>query len=332
MLQGLLKKINAIRTIQDLPSKKAAYSFLLDTTNGCNLRCSFCTRSSNRVLRMTTEKFETIISKICRHAVSLQLSCAWEYSIANNAGEIIRALGTYKIPATTIYTNGNIVTEDIAEAVIDARLNDFVVSIGEAKKDTYERLRRGGNFDKVISNIRELTRLKKKLNSRLPHICTNLTVVNSNIGELLEFVDLARSIGVERIIGRHLILNEGLDMENEIIKDQSRANEILDAAEKKAVHYGMTFSIPRYGVLTPKQCRAPWQQLYISSSGDVSVCPRIHMYEKIGNLLTDSFDSIVKSDEMNTLKNQFNNLGFRNPVCGICMENRETEHPINQGF
>jgi radical SAM protein with 4Fe4S-binding SPASM domain len=207
-----------------------------------------------------------------------------------------------------------------------------VVSIGEAKKETYEKLRKGGSFEKVISNIKKLDTLKKERNSMFPRICANLTLVNSNIGELIDFIDLAQNLGVQRIIGRHLILNEGLDMTNEIVRDKTQVNEIIDIAEAKAVSYGMTFSIPQYASSPPKSCKAPWQQLYISSNGDVSVCPRIHRYEKIGNLLEDSFASIIKSDKMKKLKDQFTQLEFRNPVCKICMENRETEQAINQGF
>ena len=313
--------------------KPEKYSILIDITNGCNLRCTFCTRNNNKIVRMKTEELDLILGKIHKHIKALQLSCAWEYSIAKNAPEIIRTIGKYKIPSTTIYTNGNILTDDIAEALIDVRLNDFVVSIGEAKKETYEQLRRGGEFERVLANIRKLDDLKRKRKSRLPRICSNLTVVNSNIDELVDFVDLAHSLGIERIIGRHLILNKGLDMDKEKVRDNARVNSILDSAEKRAADYGMSFSIPRYeDEVKPKQCRAPWSQLYISSNGDVSVCPRIHRYAKLGNLLTDSFKSIISGSALADLRRQFDERSFSNPVCDVCMDNLETELAIDQGF
>ena len=313
--------------------RRNKYSIFLDTTNGCNLKCTFCARDNSKILQMTTEELDVILTKIHKRINAIQLSCAWEYSIAKNAADIIRTVGKYDIPYTAIYTNGNILTDDIAESLIDARLNDFVVSIGETKMETYEKLRKGGKFEKVISNIGKVDNLKKERNSKFPRICTNLTVVNSNIGELVEFIDFAHSIGVEGITGRHLILMEGLDMSSEIVKDKAYANNIIDTAEKKALGYGMSFSVPRYEQkLKPKCCRAPWQQLYISSNGDVSVCPRIHFYVKVGNLLIDSFDSIRNGGEIRALKKQFKANEFSNPVCGICMENHETVHPIDQGF
>lgn len=317
--------------INDLKRKK--YSVLLDTTNGCNLRCTFCTRDNDKIVCMKTEEFDGLLTKIHKDVNALQLSCAWEYSVAKNAAEIIRTLGKYSLPQTTIYTNGNILTNEIAKALIDARIGDFVVSIGEVKKETYEKLRKGGNFERVLSNIGKLLSYKKEFKSKFPRVCTNLTVVNSNIGELVEFVDLAHNVGVERIIGRHLILNQGLDVDNEVIKDKVLANGIIAEAEKRALAYGMSFSIPKYeNEFKPKTCRAPWHQLYISSNGDVSVCPRIHVHEKIGNLVTDSFCNVVSSKKLKSLKKQFDKLDFNNPVCGICMENLETEQSIDQGF
>jgi len=313
--------------------KKEKPSILIDTTNGCNLKCVFCTRNNDRIVRMKTEEFDHILGKTHKHISRMQLSCAWEYSIAKNTPEIVRTIEKFRIPLTTIYTNGNILTDEIAEALIAARLNEFVVSIGEAEKETYERLRRGGKFERVLSNIRKLDRLKKERKSKLPRICSNLTIVNSNIDELVDFVELAHSLGIEKIIGRHLILNKGIDMESEKIRDKARVNHILDIAEEKAAGFGMSFSIPRYdSKLKAKQCRAPWNQLYISSNGDVSICPRIHMYAKIGNLLTDSLESIINGMAMTDLKRQFDDRSFKNPVCNVCMDNLETELAIDQGF
>jgi len=282
---------------------------------------------------MTTPELEFILDNVSRHVSSLQLSCAWEYSIAKNAAEVIRSIGSYRIPLTSIYTNGNILTDEIAEALIEARLSSFVFSIGEAKRETYENLRRGGSFERVIANVKKLAALKKERNSTLPLICANLTVVNSNIAELPDFVELAHSLGIGRIVGRHLILNKGLDMSSETISDKARANEIIDAAEARARALGVEFSVPRYSDgAEPRSCRAPWGQLYIGSNGDVSVCPRIHLYAKLGNLLEESFQSVIEGKEMKSLKQQFSERRFENPVCQVCMDGLETVLPIEQGF
>jgi len=286
---GYVSKIVAIKNTARSILTRRSWNVLIDTTNGCHLRCSFCSRNNKDIVIMTTAEFNTILGRIHKNVHSLQLSCAWEYSIAKNAADIIRSLGTYTIPQTTIYTNGNQLNANVARAMIETQLKVLVFSIGESKKETYERIHRGGKFAKVVDNIKKINRLKKECNSMHPRIAANLTVIRSNIYELAEFVDMVHALGVEEIRGRHLILNQGVDMNNEIIRDKQHANTMIESAHRKAKNYGMHFSIPRYSEKnTPKSCRAPWFQLYISSNGDVSVCPRIHYYATIGNLVHDA--------------------------------------------
>lgn len=322
-----------VRALSLRPFAKQKYNVLIDTTNGCNLRCSFCSRESGKVVCMTPGQLDLILGKLDKRISALQLSCAWEYSIAKNSAEIVRTVGRHGIPWTTIYTNGNILTDEVAAALIDAQLNDFVVSIGETGKETYEKLRKGGSFEKVLANLKMLAELKQARSSRYPRISANLTLVNSNLSELPGFVELARSVGIENVVGRHLILNKGLDLSDETVRDKAAANSIIDAAEEKARCFGMEFSVPRYQESPqPKQCRAAWQQLYISSNGDVSVCPRIHLHAKLGNLLEESRAGILKGARMKKLKGEFRDGRFENPVCPLCLAGRENEVPIDQGF
>jgi radical SAM protein with 4Fe4S-binding SPASM domain len=329
----LANYINVFRTVLLSNTGGRYLNILIDTTNGCNLKCKFCTRTNNKNVRMSVSDFDLILKKLYQRIRSLQLSCAWEYSISNHAPEIVRTLGHYSIPKTTIYSNGNILSSELAAAVIDAKINDYVVSIGESRKETYERLRRGGNFDKVIDNIKELVRLKNLHDSSLPNICANLTLVNSNIDELPDFIDLAHKIGIDEVRGRHLILNKGLDLDNEVVTNFQCANAIIDESHQKASIYGIVFSVPIYSQKEGRKfCRAPWQQLYISSNGDVSVCPRIHKYVNLGNLIKENLADLVKSEAKFEIERQFKLREFKNSICGICIENRESNTYIDQGF
>lgn len=308
-------------------------SALIDTTDGCNLRCSFCSRKNSKIEMMSSADFSILVDRIRPYVDTVQLCCAWEYSIAPNAHEIVRLLGNCRFNKSTIYTNGQILPDQLALSIVEARINNLVFSIGESKKETYEKLRLGGKFERILENIAKVRDLKLRMGVQAPLLCANLTVINSNLGELPDFVDLAHRLGIAEIRGRHLILNEGLEMNDEVIRDTVLANAILDSSEQKARGYDMEFNIPRYGdTLTCKDCRAPWTQLYIGSNGDVSVCPRIHKYVVIGNILKQDMQQILTSPAILSLQQQMQERRFTNPVCGICVENLETRQAINQGF
>ena len=309
------------------------HSILIDTTDGCNLRCAFCSRNNKAITMMSTSDFENVLDKIGSDISSLQLCCAWEYSIAPNVHEIVASLGRRHIRNTTIYTNGQILPKTLAKTIIDANISTLVFSLGEAQKTTYERLRKGGNFDKLLKNIRTMADIKSYLGVDHPKLCANLTVTKSNIEELPDFISLAHYLGLSEVRGRHLILNEGLEMDNEIIDDFEYANSILVRANKIADSCSIAFDVPRYQSDRPhKECRAPWHQLYISSNGDVSVCPRIHKYEVIGNLINQDLNSVLNSVAAHKIRQQMTDGTFSNPVCEICLQNKETVEYINQGF
>jgi MoaA/NifB/PqqE/SkfB family radical SAM enzyme len=311
----------------------ARYDVLVDITNTCNMRCIFCPRAREEPAFMSTAAFAALLADLSGRIGSLQLSCAWEYSVAPNAAEVLRLLGAAAIPHTSIYTNAKVLTDELADAVIAARLTDFVVSIGEARRETYERIRRGGRFAQVIGNIGKLARRKREQGSRHPRLCANLTVIKSNLPELPEFVELAGSLGIEEIRGRHLILNEGLAMEDERIVDHGRANAVLAEAAGRAAALGIAFDVPPYEASPPpKACAAPWRQLYVASNGDVSVCPRIHRHVAAGNLLREGIRGIERSAALRQLRREFEAGAFTNPVCAVCLANRETEVAIDQGF
>lgn len=309
------------------------YSVLIDTTSSCNLRCSFCPRSNRAPHVMTPAEFDAILRKVRPRTGTLQLSCAWEFSVDRNAAEIIAILGRHRFPRTSIYSNGNILPEAVAEALVTAQISEYVVSFGEARPETYEKIRLGGQFDTVTGNMQRLAALKRERSAHLPRLCANLTLVNSNLGELPDFVLLAHSLGIEEIRGRHLILNQGLDMSGEMVTDPELANRIIRTAGERAAQLGLAFAIPLYGSAgEKKRCRAPWTQLYIASNGDVSVCPRIHTHVTVGNLLRDSLRTLEKSPALKALRREFTEGRFTNPVCAICLENGETRVPIDQGF
>ena len=341
MLKEYLKKnvckksIGRIRDFKHKHIEKQKYAIGIDITNGCNFHCTFCPRNNEKISFMSTEDFNSILIKISKNINSLLLCCAWEFAIAKNAAEIVGCLKNFKIPHITIYSNGSNMTNTLANAVIDAKVNHYTISIGEAKKETYERIRRGGNFQKTLANIKKLNEVKKERNSNYPIIGANLTLMNSNIDELIDFVYLANDIGVNHILGRPLILNAGLDVNHEIITDHDKANKIIELARIKALELNIDFSIPSYNkdeVVDNKNCKAPWNRLYIACDGGVSICPRVHKYVCIGNLLEQPLKDIIKGEKICEIKKQFLFGTFDNPVCPICQQNLEEKKYIDQGF
>lgn len=126
----------------------------------------------------------------------LQLYPGYETVIHRLAGHGV------KFGFTTI---GQLLTEKRARFLIaHSDTVDFAVSMNAATAETYHKYQ-GGGFDLVVRNLRRFVTLHRELRpgERLP-FALSFIVMEGNRHEVLDFLRLAQSIGVERVIFRHL--------------------------------------------------------------------------------------------------------------------------------
>ena len=69
----------------------------------------------------------------------------------------------------------DILTDEIAKELIELGIERIYFSIEGATKETYEKIRVGANYDKVIDNIKRFIQLKKEMKSPIPEICFRMT-------------------------------------------------------------------------------------------------------------------------------------------------------------
>jgi len=75
-------------------------------------------------------------------------------------------------------------------------MQELGVSIDGASKETYERLRLGGKWDKVNENLRCISRLRGKQNFRF---ILHFVVQKQNYHEMEDIVELGRQYGADRV-------------------------------------------------------------------------------------------------------------------------------------
>jgi MoaA/NifB/PqqE/SkfB family radical SAM enzyme len=310
---------------------------LLDVNNICNLDCIMCSRGSvpERTRNMTPEEFERIGDQCLFRAKDLQVCCSWELSISKHAPAILRLLPKYRIPYTSAITNGNFISEELLESFFLSGIDEVTFSIGEATRETYEKIRVGGDFDRILQNIARLVERKKASGSERPMITANLTIMRSNLDELVDFVDLAADIGIECLRGRHMLFLEECPVEGEILVNEAeRTNQTIRRARRAAKARQLVFDVP-YLDPEPRRdysCFRPWTTLYISSDGSLSVCPRIKELEPLGNLLEKDFEELFYSSEpIRKLREDFA-AGRHNEVCRWCMSGVKERERVSQKF
>nr|MBC8444281.1 radical SAM protein [Candidatus Woesearchaeota archaeon] len=98
-----------------------------------------------------------------------------------------------------ISTNATVFNQEWARKILDSGVTQIFFSIDAATKETYNRIRRGANWDKVMDNIDYFLNLKKKLNRKLPLTRVNFCRQPLNVEEAEQFV-LQWQHKVDRIV------------------------------------------------------------------------------------------------------------------------------------
>lgn len=218
---------------------------VMDISNKCNLRCRMCYFSFDRYFKakpvyLRPETFRKISGKLLPYARTLTLSCGSEPLTSPFFIEILKEAAKYRVPFVDFATSGTLLTEKYADALIEHGVTDVMFSVDAATKETYEYIRRGASFDRLLRNIKYLSDQKKLLRSSIPRLRFNMTLMKLNIHEIEDLVVLAADLGVTQLDFRHLVVYKGLGTEQEsLVHYKDLSDYWLDRARQKAEELGL---------------------------------------------------------------------------------------------
>lgn len=295
----------------------------MDTINLCNLRCKMCYYSldyKRKKVQMELPLFRKIANEVFPKTRFLYLSCATEPLMNKQFADFVRIAGEYKIPFTSFCTNGQLLTEKVVAACIAADFSEVIFSIDGATAATYEEIRRGGKWDRLVKNLDMLTAMKREAGARKPAVRMNFTCMQTNIHELPAMVDFAADRGAESLHVRHLVaFGDTTGTYEEERSYRERFNEMAAQAKRIAAARRISLFLPdpiptaaasaktcmtdgsrmtRQTEANP-HCMLPWFQAIIDWRGDYRVCS-LHT---LGNLAEQSFDEIYNSPKMREIRN-----------------------------
>jgi len=147
--------------------------------------------------------FRKIADEVFPKTRFLYLSCATEPLMNKEFSDYLHVMGEYKVPFTSFCTNGQLITEKVVEASIRSELSEIIFSIDGATAETYEAIRRGGKWDRLVKNLDLVATMKRDAKTRKPAVRMNFTCMQTNIEELPAMVDFAADHGAESLHVRH---------------------------------------------------------------------------------------------------------------------------------
>jgi len=283
------------------------YRLAIDITEQCNLKCIFCKRTTREkngaILQqdMPLEDFENIINNFSSVSV-VCIAGGGENIFNKNFIEMIKYSKSKNLDVV-IFDNFLLMNRDIANKIIDAETNVVYASIDGATKKTYERLRIGSNFEKVIENVKYFIQAKKDKKSKTPIIKFSYTINKHNVGEIEKFVDLVASLTNGE---KTEIEFKRLNVHSEEIQhlQTTVSQETINNANKIAEQLNIKLSwinIPKISL--PLQNCARWPMPFISIKGDVfPCCFPSDPSNTFGNLLNQNFKTIWNNKKYKELR------------------------------
>lgn len=247
---------------------------LIDNCNACNLRCSMCDHQNMKHYRktqlMNLGLYQKIIDEIALENPKIRV---WEIFFGDpfmcfDMPSRISYAKEKGLQDVVLNSNGVRMTKTRSQAVIEAGLDAMYVGIDAATKETYEKIRVGGDFSKAVQNVLQYQDLLQQFGNGTQKLFVQFVVSDLNQHEVDDFITFWKEAGITVKI-RPKVSWGGLVEANNL-----QANENL----------------------VRKPCYWLMQTINICADGEVALCSvDVHCQVKCGNVKDHRLKEIWQS-------------------------------------
>jgi molybdenum cofactor biosynthesis enzyme MoaA len=261
------------------------------------------------------ETFDKVATKFFSRTRMLYLSCGAEPLVNLNFTEFLKSSSGYGIPFRSFATNGMLLGKKVIDSCIDNHVDEVILSLDGASKETAQSIRVGSDFNRIIGNLEELDQAVSNSPNHLPRIRINFTLMQSNFHELeksIRFYSKFKNVYVIDI--RHMRVHEGMEMHDEVLTKhhQQEYDDIIKRMKKYCkerkilLQHSKKCFVESMDIEDKYFCPIPFFSIYVDSRGDAKLCP----YVKKG----------IPINQFNLMNNRaiFEYLKKYSPNCGIC--------------
>lgn len=230
----------------------------------CNLQCPECPIGSHILTRpsnfINIDDFTRWLDQMQPKLFYLILYFQGEPLLHPNFPKLINIAHLRRVHTLTS-TNAQTITESTAIRLVEAGLDEIIVSVDGVTEETYRQYRRGGTLEKAIRGIENLVKARKKLSKKNPFIRLQFIVMRHNEHQIQEIKVLGKKLVVDRV-----------ELKTAQIYDPTDPNKILPSNPKFA-----RYKVNSQGMLEIKKkrhkgCMKMWEGSVLTWDGKVLPC------------------------------------------------------------
>ena len=268
----------------------------IETTNVCNLDCIMCPRTVliargtfAPIGLMNFDLYRKIIDEGEKYNLpSVKLQYLGEPLVHRDLAKQIRYAKDAGVLDVMFNTNATLLTEEKSHEILEAGIDAIFFPFDSMDPDTYNKIRLGASFDKVVENIVRFIEIKNAKGYDHVHTRTSLTVIEHDIDDLEKFkefwLDYVDAVG----FGIYHDLNE---------------DGCLDSPY-----------VPEF------VCAQPFQRLFIMWDGVATpCCTDENRYYKMGDVNKESVHSVWHGPKARALRDAHLDRKYKEiDICAKC--------------
>lgn len=289
----------------------------LESTTKCNMRCKTCIRSAGENFDMPFDFFKSIIDQLQSSRFGTQqvdLTGVGEPLLNKNLVSMVHYAKRrgFRVGFTTNFT---LIDESRARRLIKADLDYLYISIDSARRETFEKLRVGADFEDVVSKVKLFVKIRKESSGTKPTLKLTATLSKDNPGEIPELIKLAETLELN-----------GINFNRQIVPEEEYCENELPTLPMWRQGSGSTISIGRRAIwlkkpqpcVAMKGCFVTYDGRVIPCNGLMQLVPRAKYYSvQMGDLKQNSLDKIWFSSRYRQLRTMLA-LGIPPDFCRCC--------------
>lgn len=246
---------------------------MVEASYKCNLECTMCPRQYVKMKRekelLNLNLFHKLLDEVGNKIMFLVMWNFGEPFLNPGLFEMVKLAKKYHI-IVGISTNGHLLDKESIHKLLESGLDYLIIALDGASKQTYEEYRKGGDFDKLINNIKMIINMRIAYSKTRPFINLQCLLLRNTVSEMDDIIKLGKTLRVDKVSFKTL------GQTNIINKDLLPLNDNY-VRNKKNVYF----------------CSRPFLGATILSDGNiVPCCIDVNSEYIMGNIEYESFKSI----------------------------------------
>jgi len=285
----------------------------VETNQICNLKCPACPigipEAHEKYItqdKMPWETFEKIVLEGEKYQCpSIEPQGTNEPLLDKDLEKYIRFAADHGFIDIMMNTNATLLNESRARSMLKSGITRLRFSLDAASKETYEKVRVGGEYETTVENIENFLKIRKQENYSLPVVGVNFCKTSFNEHEEEKFVDT------------------WIDKVDFIVIQEFQPPEL----EHSYTEFLPTTSKYREKIVSEFHCQQPWQRVVVTNQGEICPCCAFFRTElSLGNIRDATIHSYWNGEEMKNLRQIHKTGNFQenewckrcvNGICGI---------------